>query len=127
MAMKTGTASSHTRWLAVGSIASIASAATTIIVLIRCHAATISNSVAGASRSATMVIGYLMWRDHAPFVDVHQRVRSARPTVNINEGFQQQLVRFEHDLKWVPPPSDASLARPGHAVGQDGDDEEGGE
>ena len=73
---------------------------------------------AGASRSATIVIAYLMWKNKMKFDDALQLVKEIRPNVWPNEGFQDQLKLFEKllnennyeidkikfkEVKWVPP------------------------
>mmetsp|Transcript_35165 Transcript_35165/g.90359 ORF Transcript_35165/g.90359 Transcript_35165/m.90359 type:complete len:413 (-) Transcript_35165:340-1578(-) len=46
----------------------------------------------GVSRSATMVIAYLMWSLHLPFEAAHERLRKVRPICNPNTGFTCQLL-----------------------------------
>lgn len=55
-------------------------------------------SAAGASRSASFVVGYLMWRDKATYEDVVARVRKIRPVVSPNPGFVEQLLWLEESL-----------------------------
>lgn len=52
----------------------------------------------GVSRSATMVIAYLMWRFMMPFEAAHDAIRKARPICNPNTGFTCQLLRFGKKL-----------------------------
>ena len=74
--------------------------------------------MAGASRSATIVIAYLMWTKKWKFEEAFIYVKSKRPIVCPNDGFQQQLKMFEKllidneydinkinfkDIKWEPP------------------------
>ena len=73
---------------------------------------------AGASRSATIVIAYLMWKNKMKFDDALQLVQKLRPIVWPNEGFKDQLKLFEKllneynydidkikfkEVKWIPP------------------------
>ena len=73
---------------------------------------------AGASRSATIVIAYLMWKNKMKFDVAFQLVQQLRPIVWPNEGFKDQLKLFEKllnennydidkikfkEVKWVPP------------------------
>ena len=74
--------------------------------------------MAGASRSATIVIAYLMWTEKLTFEKALEFVKSKRPIVCPNDGFQDQLKLFEklliennydidkikfNEIKWVPP------------------------
>ena len=71
---------------------------------------------AGASRSSTIVIAYIMWKNHMKFEEAHQYVLKKRRVALPNSGFQQQLKMFEKlliqhnyniydinfkDIKWV--------------------------
>ena len=75
--------------------------------------------MAGASRSATIVIAYLMWIQKMKFDDALNFVKSKRPIVYPNDGFQKQLKIFEKllednnfdidkinfsEIKWEPTP-----------------------
>ena len=75
--------------------------------------------MAGASRSATIVIAYLMWIQKMKFDDALNFVKSKRPIVDPNEGFREQLKIFEKllednnydidkinfsEIKWEPTP-----------------------
>ena len=51
--------------------------------------------LAGVSRSASVVIGYLMWRESMSFESSFQEVQLARPIINPNRGFVRQLNEFE--------------------------------
>eukprot|EP01065_Artemidia_motanka_P034652 TRINITY_DN422_c7_g1_i2.p1 TRINITY_DN422_c7_g1~~TRINITY_DN422_c7_g1_i2.p1 ORF type:complete len:940 (+),score=228.28 TRINITY_DN422_c7_g1_i2:198-3017(+) len=53
----------------------------------------------GQSRSSTVVITYLMMTERRSFASSLQTVRAARPCVRPNEGFVQQMVRFEEALE----------------------------
>ena len=73
---------------------------------------------AGASRSATVVIAYLMWKNKMKFEDAMKFVQKKRPIIYPNFGFKEQLKMFEKlliennydinkidfkEIKWVPP------------------------
>ena len=75
--------------------------------------------MAGASRSATIVIAYLMWIQKMKFDDALNFVKSKRPIVDPNDGFREQLKIFEKllednifdidkinfsEIKWEPTP-----------------------
>ena len=51
--------------------------------------------MAGASRSATIVIAYLMWSQKWKYADALSYVQKKRPLVCPNDGFKQQLQIFE--------------------------------
>lgn len=51
--------------------------------------------VAGVSRSAAMVVGYLMWSHKMSQRAALAAVRSLRPSVNPHLGFRIQLQLFE--------------------------------
>jgi protein-tyrosine phosphatase len=51
--------------------------------------------MAGVSRSATAVIGYLMWKNGIPFHEARRHVAAVRPWICPNHGFQQQLLAFQ--------------------------------
>eukprot|EP00873_Tetraselmis_striata_P004571 jgi/Tetstr1/424835/TSEL_015338.t1 len=59
---------------------------------------------AGCSRSATVCLGYLMWKDNLTFDEAWRVVHAARPWICPNDGFKKQLREFERlgcDLaKW---------------------------
>lgn len=57
-------------------------------ILIHCNA--------GVSRSATVVIGFLMLKRNYSFVEAYKHVKSVRNCVQPNSGFQQQLKRLLH-------------------------------
>ena len=76
--------------------------------------------MAGASRSATVVIAYLMWIKKWEYEQTFDYVKSKRPIVRPNDGFQDQLKIFEKllidneynidkinfkDIKWDPSES----------------------
>lgn len=53
---------------------------------------------AGVSRSATIVIAYLMKHTLMTMPDAYKYVRSRRPVVSPNLNFMGQLLEFERDL-----------------------------
>ena len=55
--------------------------------------------MAGASRSATIIIAYLMWKDKMKYNDALDFVQKKRFIVYPNEGFREQLKLFENELK----------------------------
>jgi hypothetical protein len=59
-------------------------------VLIHCHM--------GISRSATILIAYLMWKYEMPHFIALDYVRNKRPIVNPNGGFMQQLQLYDDKL-----------------------------
>ncbi|KAJ8267157.1 hypothetical protein GJAV_G00139160 [Gymnothorax javanicus] len=59
-------------------------------VLVHCQA--------GVSRSATVVIAYLMKHTLMTMMDAYKYVRSRRPVVSPNLNFMGQLLEFERDL-----------------------------
>ena len=64
-------------------------------VLIHCFA--------GRSRSPSIAIAYLAWRDHLSFDEAFSRVNQRRET-EINEGFRDQLrapTQIRRYLKWL--------------------------
>jgi protein-tyrosine phosphatase len=50
---------------------------------------------AGVSRSATIVIGYIMFKSRIPYQTALEQVKSKRPIVKPNDGFVKQLQEFE--------------------------------
>ena len=74
--------------------------------------------LAGVSRSATIVIAYLMWTQHLKYKEALEKVKEKRPYVGPNEGFEKQLEMFEKylidndydiekikfkEIEWKPP------------------------
>lgn len=45
----------------------------------------------GVSRSPTVVIGYLMYKEKLSYSDAYDKVRSIRPGIKIKKSFQDQL------------------------------------
>lgn len=58
--------------------------------------------VKGASRSAAVVVAYLMWRHALPFDAALRKVRAARPVADPNLGFAAQLLRRQHRALGLP-------------------------
>jgi atypical dual specificity phosphatase len=56
----------------------------------------IKPSLAGISRSTTLVISYIMTISELPWYDSLNAVRAARKGANPNFGFQRQLQNFEY-------------------------------
>ena len=56
---------------------------------------TLVHCMAGASRSATIVIAYLMWTLKMKFLDALEYTKKKRPMVDPNCGFKEQLKMFE--------------------------------
>jgi len=56
------------------------------------------NCMAGVSRSATIVIAYLMTKQKITLHDAFNFVKSKRPIINPNNGFMKQLVKYENNL-----------------------------
>ena len=60
---------------------------------------TFVHCLAGASRSASIVIAYIMWKDKMTFEDTLNFVKEKRNGVWPNFGFKEQLQKFEELLK----------------------------
>ena len=60
-------------------------------VLVHCYA--------GLSRSATIVVAYIMWKNQLDFLEAIKLVEQIRPNINPNFGFVKQLRMFEKLLK----------------------------
>jgi len=69
----------------------------------------------GVSRSATMIIAYLMWKHKITFESAHEKVRKVRPICNPNTGFTCQLLVLGKKLGFgaasnpQSPPSDKPM------------------
>ncbi|CAG2180019.1 unnamed protein product, partial [Oppiella nova] len=50
---------------------------------------------AGVSRSATVVIAYLMSKHKKPYKEIIQRVKDIRKKISPNDGFVKQLILYE--------------------------------
>ena len=55
--------------------------------------------MAGSSRSASIVIAYLMWKNQLDFKETVKFVEQIRPCINPNYGFVKQLIIFQKLLK----------------------------
>ena len=53
---------------------------------------------AGVSRSATIIIAYLMQEHGMSYLDAMQHVRKCRWFINPNDGFKRQLQTFNREL-----------------------------
>lgn len=49
----------------------------------------------GVSRSCTIAIAYLMWKNRIPYSEAHERVQRTRPICQPNAGFLCQLLAFQ--------------------------------
>ncbi len=54
---------------------------------------------AGASRSATIIIAYIMWKNQLGLTEAIKIIEQKRPIINPNYGFVRQLEMFEKLLK----------------------------
>ncbi|XP_006864314.1 PREDICTED: dual specificity protein phosphatase 18-like, partial [Chrysochloris asiatica] len=59
---------------------------------------TLIHCVAGVSRSATLCIAYLMKYHSMSLLDAHIWTKSCRPVIRPNNGFWEQLIRYEYKL-----------------------------
>ncbi|XP_005104717.1 dual specificity protein phosphatase 12 [Aplysia californica] len=59
------------------------------------HTGVLVHCQKGMSRSATVVIAYLMYKFNLSLRAAREKVRSCRPIICPNAGFEQQLLRFE--------------------------------
>lgn len=79
----------------------------------------------GVSRSATVVVAYLMWTAGIPFRDALDILRASRPMCNPNTGFTYALLRFEKSLdlagtrRDMAVPASSSVAEHGSEQEQD--------
>ena len=55
--------------------------------------------MAGSSRSASIVIAYLMWKNQLDFKETVKFVEQITPCINPNYGFVKQLIIFQKLLK----------------------------
>eukprot|EP01133_Synstelium_polycarpum_P012223 gene12223-14313_t len=62
-------------------------------VLVHCNA--------GVSRSSTVLIAYLMTTFRLPYDQCHKALKSARPSIQPNQGFLKQLRAYERSLGLV--------------------------
>lgn len=65
--------------------------------------------VKGASRSAAIVIAYLMWSNSKSFSDALDQVRSARAVTDPNLGFASQLLQCQSRVHALPPSPNSIL------------------
>ncbi|KAM0940830.1 putative protein-tyrosine-phosphatase [Dioscorea sansibarensis] len=63
----------------------------------------------GASRSATLVIAYLMWRYAQSFDEALRHVRAARAVTDPNLGFASQLLQCQSRVHALPPSPGSAL------------------
>jgi len=56
------------------------------------------HDLAGISRSPTVVIGYLMWKEGLSLAEAYSLVKEKRPTIFPNQGFFAQLSQLEQQL-----------------------------
>ena len=81
---------------------------------------------AGASRSASIVVAYIMWTNKIPYKEAFNFVKSKRAIININLGFENQLELFEKlliennydidkikfdEIKWEPKEYDELIKK----------------
>lgn len=59
----------------------------------------------GVSRSASIVIAYLMWRDNAEYEETFRRVKASRGIANPNMGFTCQLLQWAKRRRAAPSPA----------------------
>lgn len=69
---------------------------------------TLVHCYAGISRSATIVISYLMKKHNMSFEEALSHCKKVRPIVNPNQGFIQQLTDYDIYLK-APSDTDSEL------------------
>ena len=60
-------------------------------ILVHCYA--------GSSRSATIIIAYLMWKNQLDYIESCNLLQKIRPTIYPNYGFVRQLKMFDKLLK----------------------------
>lgn len=63
----------------------------------------------GVSRSTSLVIAYLMWREGQSFEDAFQYVKAARGVTNPNMGFACQLLQCQKRVHAVPASPNSML------------------
>jgi atypical dual specificity phosphatase/dual specificity phosphatase 12 len=54
---------------------------------------------AGISRSASIIISYLMKKYNWSYEKAYNYVKNKRPIINPNRGFKKQLIQYENYLK----------------------------
>ena len=55
--------------------------------------------MAGVSRSASIVIAYLLWKERKSYNETYFYVKNKRRYIGPNQGFVNQLKYFEQKLK----------------------------
>lgn len=60
--------------------------------------------VMGRSRSASVLIGYLMLTDNLSYDEAYDKILKCRPSINPNDGFKKQL-----NSCWIPLEDDGYL------------------
>eukprot|EP00249_Psilotum_nudum_P024134 c29103_g1_i6 orf=866-3439(-) len=63
----------------------------------------------GVSRSTSLVIAYIMWREGRSFQDAFQDVKAARGVTNPNMGFACQLLQCQKRMHAIPMSPDSVL------------------
>ncbi|KAG6573695.1 Protein-tyrosine-phosphatase MKP1, partial [Cucurbita argyrosperma subsp. sororia] len=63
----------------------------------------------GVSRSTSLVIAYLMWKEGQSFQDAFQSVKAARGVANPNLGFACQLLQCQKRVHALPASPDSTL------------------
>ena len=53
----------------------------------------------GISRSASIVIAYIMYKNKMPFNEAFDFVSKKRKVISPNTGFKDQLIKFEKIMK----------------------------
>jgi len=65
-------------------------------VLVHCRA--------GISRSASLVIAYLIWIEQLSYEEAYSKVKQNREFIHPNKSFCEQLQKLANEVKKVPPP-----------------------
>jgi hypothetical protein len=60
---------------------------------------TLVHCYAGISRSASIIISYLMKKYNLSYEKAYNYVKNKRPIINPNRGFKKQLIQYENYLK----------------------------
>ena len=56
---------------------------------------TLIHCVGGMSRSAAIIIGYLMYKYGYGYEECEKKVKKIRPFIKVNKGFRNQLQIYE--------------------------------